>query len=147
MSASLSRVRGVVAKSPAWAGVAVELRTVMLPTAGTKDPALLFSGGKDSFVLLALAIKAFQIPGRTLQLPFTLLHVYTGHNYLEVIVFRDETVARTGVYLVVGHVEDSIKKGTVVLRRDGLRTHRHPHGRLSIRNGDGKTEKSRVSHF
>lgn len=83
-----------------------------------KNPALLFSGGKDSVVLLALAIKAFQIPGRTLQLPFTLLHVDTGHNYPEVIAFRDETVARTGARLVVGHVEDSIKKGTVVLRRE-----------------------------
>ena len=83
-----------------------------------KNPALLFSGGKDSVVLLALAIKAFQIPGRTLQLPFTLLHVDTGHNYPEVIAFRDETVARTGARLVVGHVADSIKKGTVVLRRE-----------------------------
>ena len=83
-----------------------------------KNPALLFSGGKDSVVLLALAIKAFQIPGRILQLPFTLLHVDTGHNYPEVIAFRDEIVARTGARLVVGHVEDSIKKGTVVLRRE-----------------------------
>ena len=83
-----------------------------------KNPALLFSGGKDSVVLLALAIKAFQIPGRTLQLPFTLLHVDTGHNYPEVIAFRDKTVARTGARLVVGHVADSIKKGTVVLRRE-----------------------------
>ena len=127
--------------------MAVELRTVMLPTAGAKNPALLFSGGKDSVVLHALAIKAFQIPGRTLQLPFVLLHVDTGHNYPEVIVFRDETVARTDVYLVVGHVADSIKKGTVVLRRDCLRTQRHPHGRLSIRNGDERAEKSRAFHF
>jgi len=70
--------------------------------AEAKNPALLFSGGKDSVVLLA----------------FKLLHVDTGHNYPEVIQFRDETVARTGVQLVVGSVEDSIKKGTVVLRRE-----------------------------
>lgn len=82
------------------------------------EPALLFSGGKDSVVLLALAIKAFQIPGRTLQLPFTLVHVDTGHNYPEVIQFRDETAARTGVRLVVGSVAESIRKGTVVLRHE-----------------------------
>ncbi len=69
-------------------------------------------------VLLALAIKAFQIPGRALQLPFTLVHVDTGHNYPEVIAFRDETVHRTGAKLVVGSVEESIAKGTVVLRRE-----------------------------
>ena len=86
--------------------------------ADAKNPALLFSGGKDSVVLLALAIKAFQLPERPLHLPFKLLHVDTGHNYPEVIAFRDETVARTGVELVIGHVEDSIKKGSVVLRRD-----------------------------
>lgn len=86
--------------------------------AESKNPALLFSGGKDSVVLLSLAVKAFRIPGRPLNLPFKLLHIDTGHNYPEVIRFRDETVARTGVKLVVGHVEDSIKKGTVVLRRE-----------------------------
>ena len=69
-------------------------------------------------VLLALAIKAFQIPGRALKLPFVLLHVDTGHNYPEVIAFRNETVAAAGVKLVVGHVEDSIQKGSVVLRRE-----------------------------
>lgn len=86
--------------------------------AETKKPALLFSGGKDSVVLFALACKAFALPNRPLQLPFRLLHVDTGHNYPEVIAFRDEIVARTGAELIVAHVEDSIRRGTVVLRHD-----------------------------
>ena len=69
-------------------------------------------------MLLSLAVKAFQLEGRPLHLPFKLLHIDTGHNYPEVITFRDETVARTGVQLVVGHVEDSIRRGSVVLRRE-----------------------------
>ncbi|MDO4998262.1 MAG: sulfate adenylyltransferase subunit CysD [Neisseria sp.] len=86
--------------------------------AEAKNPALLFSGGKDSVVLLALAIKAFQIEGRALRLPFKLLHIDTGHNYQEVIDFRDETVTKVGIELVVGEVEESIRRGTVVLRRE-----------------------------
>lgn len=81
-------------------------------------PALLFSGGKDSVVLLALARKAFQLEGRELVLPFPLVHIDTGHNYPEVIQFRDEQVKKLNAKLVVGHVEDSIAKGTVVLRKE-----------------------------
>ncbi|MFB6348459.1 sulfate adenylyltransferase subunit CysD [Moraxella marmotae] len=83
-----------------------------------RNPALLFSGGKDSVVLLALARKAFAVEGRQIALPFPLVHIDTGHNYPEVIQFRDEQVAKLGARLVVGHVEDSIAKGTVVLRRE-----------------------------
>ncbi len=83
-----------------------------------ENPAMLFSGGKDSVVMLALACKAFQLGDRGVKLPFPLVHIDTGHNYPEVIAFRDETVARLGARLVVGHVEDSIKKGTVVLRKE-----------------------------
>jgi sulfate adenylyltransferase subunit 2 len=75
-------------------------------------PALLFSGGKDSCVVLRLAEKAFR-PGR---LPFPLLHIDTGHNFTEVLEFRDERVATLGEKLIVRSVEDSIARGTVKLR-------------------------------
>ena len=83
-----------------------------------ENPALLFSGGKDSVVLLALARKAFQLGERPVYLPFPLVHIDTGHNYPEVIQFRDDQVAKLNARLVVGHVEDSIAKGTVVLRKE-----------------------------
>ena len=83
-----------------------------------RNPALLFSGGKDSVVLLALARKAFQVAGRDIPLPFPLLHIDTGHNYPEVIAFRDQTARESGARLIVGSVEDSIARGTVVLRRE-----------------------------
>ncbi len=96
--------------------------------ASFERPALLFSGGKDSCVVLRLAEKAFKqrIAGNEFagRLPFPLLHVDTGHNFPEVIAFRDQRVAEMGERLVVGHVEDSIKRGTVRLA--------HP---LESRNG------------
>ena len=73
-------------------------------------PVLLFSAGKDSIVLLRLAEKAFR-PGR---FPFPLLHVDTGHNFDEVIAFRDEIVDRLGEELIVARVQDSIDAGRVV---------------------------------
>ncbi|MBK9954848.1 MAG: sulfate adenylyltransferase subunit CysD [Rhodocyclaceae bacterium] len=76
------------------------------------NPALLFSGGKDSICLLRLAEKAFR-PGR---FPFPLLHVDTGHNYPEVIDFRDRRAAELGERLIVRSVEDSMARGTVVLK-------------------------------
>ena len=65
-----------------------------------------------------LARKAFRFGARPIQLPFPLLHIDTGHNYPEVIQFRDDIVAQTGSKLIVGHVEDSIRKGTVRLRKE-----------------------------
>lgn len=82
------------------------------------NPALLFSGGKDSIVMYHLARKAFQFGARPIQIPFPLLHIDTGHNFPEVIAFRDAIVAKTGAKLIIGHVEDSIKRGTVKLRRE-----------------------------
>lgn len=73
-------------------------------------PVLLFSGGKDSIVMLHLALKAFR-PGR---LPFPVMHVDTGHNFDEVIATRDELVAAAGVRLVVASVQDDIDAGRVV---------------------------------
>jgi sulfate adenylyltransferase subunit 2 len=75
-------------------------------------PVLLFSGGKDSLVMLKLAEKAFR-PGR---FPFPLLHVDTGHNFPEVIACRDARAAELGEKLIVASVEDSIARGTVTLR-------------------------------
>jgi sulfate adenylyltransferase subunit 2 len=73
-------------------------------------PVLLFSGGKDSIVLLRLAEKAF----RPARFPFPLMHVDTGHNFPEVIEFRDRRVADLGERLIVASVQDSIDAGRVV---------------------------------
>ena len=72
-------------------------------------PCLLFSGGKDSVVMLHLAVKAFA-PARP---PFPVMHVDTGHNFPEVIEFRDECVDRLGVRLVIASVQDDIDAGRV----------------------------------
>ena len=72
-----------------------------------EKPVLLFSGGKDSIVMLHLALKAFR-PGR---LPFPVMHVDTGHNFDEVLAVRDELVAESGVRLVVAKVQDDIDAG------------------------------------
>jgi sulfate adenylyltransferase subunit 2 len=73
-------------------------------------PVLLFSGGKDSIVLLRLAEKAFR-PG---PFPFPVMHVDTGHNFPEAIEFRDRRVSELGERLLVAYVEDSIRAGRVV---------------------------------
>jgi sulfate adenylyltransferase subunit 2 len=73
-------------------------------------PALLFSGGKDSIVMLALAEKAF----RPASIPFPVMHVDTGHNFPEVIDFRDKRAAELNVRLVVASVQDSIDSGRAI---------------------------------
>ena len=72
-------------------------------------PVLLFSGGKDSIVLLRLAQKAFR-PGR---LPFPLMHIDTGHNFPEVVEYRDRVVAALGERLIIASVQESIDEGRV----------------------------------
>ena len=86
---------------------------IMREVAGQcSNPVLLFSGGKDSICMLRIAEKAFR-PGR---FPFPLLHVDTGHNYREVTDFRDRRAAELGERLIVRSVEDSMARGTVVLK-------------------------------
>ena len=85
------------------------------------NPALLFSGGKDSLVMLRLAEKAF----RPWAFPFPLLHIDTGHNFAEVIDFRDRRAAELGERLIVRTVDDSIARGRVVLRDPAESRNRH----------------------
>lgn len=100
--------------------------------ASFERPGLLFSSGKDSCVVLHLAEKAFkrrlhadgERPRFEGRLPFPLVHVDTGHNFPEVTAFRDARVEELGERLVVGHLEDSMRRGTVRLA--------HP---LESRNG------------
>jgi sulfate adenylyltransferase subunit 2 len=80
-----------------------------------QNPVLFFSGGKDSICLLRLAEKAF----RPARFPFPLLHIDTGHNYAEVIAFRDRRAAELGERLLVRSVEDSMRRGTVRLSKEG----------------------------
>ena len=77
-----------------------------------KNPVLLFSGGKDSIVMLRLAEKAFR-PGK---FPFPLMHIDTEHNFPEVVAFRDHRAAELGERLIVRSVQDSIDKGRVKVK-------------------------------
>ncbi len=74
-----------------------------------EKPVLMFSGGKDSILMVHLAYKAFY----PAKVPFTLLHVDTGHNFPETLEYRDKLVERIGARLVVGSVEEAIKSGKV----------------------------------
>jgi sulfate adenylyltransferase subunit 2 len=84
-------------------------------------PVLLFSGGKDSVVMLHLAVRAFA-PAR---IPFPVMHIDTGHNFSEVIEFRDRCVAEMGVQLIVGSVQASIDAGRIA-DASGPRASRNP---------------------
>jgi sulfate adenylyltransferase subunit 2 len=91
---------------------------IIREVAGEFDrPVILFSGGKDSTLLLRLAIDAF----RPAPVPFPLLHVDTGHNFAEVIEFRDRLVRQYGLRLIVARVQDWIDDGRLTERPDGTR--------------------------
>jgi sulfate adenylyltransferase subunit 2 len=104
------RIRGA-ARPTSWSHLRwLEAESIhILREVGTEfeRPAVLFSGGKDSAVALHLARKAFW----PAPIPFTVLHIDTGHNFPEVIAFRDEEMARTGERLIVRRVEDAIARG------------------------------------
>src|SRR4051794_20514524 len=85
--------------------------------AETRRPCLLFSGGKDSVVMLHLAQRAFA-PAR---IPFPVLHVDTGLNFPEVVEFRDRRVAELGIELIVASVPEAIERGLVAEERSGSR--------------------------
>ena len=95
---------------------------IMREVAGQcSNPVLLFSGGKDSVCMLRIAEKAFR-PGR---FPFPLMHIDTGHNYPEVIEFRDKRAAELGERLIVRSLEDSMARGTIVLKHENESRNKH----------------------
>ena len=103
---------------PRLAELEAEAIDIIRQTAGQFDrPALLFSGGKDSVVVLELAKRAFAPAG----IPLELLHVNTGHNFPEVIEFRDKIAAQPGIKLHVAKVQDWIDSGVLTERADGTR--------------------------
>ncbi len=112
----VERVEGITTKplkSPHLRALEAEAIHIMRETiAESRNPALLFSGGKDSIVMLRLAEKAF----RPDSFPFPLLHIDTEHNFPEVITFRDFRAQQLGERLIVRSLEDSIAKGRIVLR-------------------------------
>ncbi len=94
--------------------------------AETRNPALLFSGGKDSIVMLRIAEKAF----RPDKFPFPLVHIDTEHNFPEVIAFRDARAAELGERLIVRSVGESIRSGRIKLRRE--QESRNPHQTVTL---------------
>ena len=103
---------------PDLAVLEAEAIHIMREAAGQCErPALLFSGGKDSAVLLRLAEKAF----RPARFPFAVMHIDTGHNFPEVLAFRDRRVADLGVQLIVASVPEALSSGLVREPADGSR--------------------------
>ena len=111
MSYSLSHLRELEAES------IFIMREV---AAQFQNPALLFSGGKDSILMVYLARKAFY----PAKIPFPLVHIDTGNNFPETLEYRDWLVKEMGVRLIVGHVEESISRGTA-LEEKGINASRN----------------------
>jgi sulfate adenylyltransferase subunit 2 len=105
---SLSQLRALEAES---------IHIIREVVAEMQRPALMFSGGKDSIVMLRLAEKAFS----PAAIPFPVLHVDTGHNFPEVLAFRDQRVDELGLQLIVASVQDAIDRGLVVEEPNGSR--------------------------
>jgi sulfate adenylyltransferase subunit 2 len=115
MSAVLAERRAAVPARSHLDWLESEAIYILREVAGQcQNPVLLFSGGKDSAVLLRLTEKAFRPGG----FPFPLMHIDTGHNFPEVIEFRDRRAAGLGGRLIVRTLDDSIQRGTVRLRSD-----------------------------
>src|SRR5438309_9800568 len=122
MSAVLAEPRAAVPARSHLDWLESEAIYILREVAGQcQNPVLLFSGGKDSAVLLRLAEKAFRPGG----FPFPLMHIDTGHNFPEVIAFRDRRAAELGERLIVRSVEDSIRRGRVLLARLDESRNRH----------------------
>jgi len=121
---------GVTAPSHLEALEAESVHIIREVVAEFERPALLFSGGKDSIVMLHLAAKAFW-PARV---PFPIVHVDTGHNFDEVLALRDGTAERLGVNLVVVSLQDDIDAGRVV-EQTGPRSSRNRHQTVALLRG------------
>ncbi|WP_156758974.1 sulfate adenylyltransferase subunit CysD [Microbacterium karelineae] len=105
---SLSQLRQLEAES---------IHIIREVVAQLEKPALMFSGGKDSLVMLHLALKAFA----PAKLPFPVVHVDTGHNFPEILEFRDQYVAKHDLRLIVGSVQEAIDRGVVKEEPNGSR--------------------------
>lgn len=124
-AAALARTPGLPSRSHLQA---LEEETIFIlreVAAAFERPALLFSGGKDSLVLLRCAEKAFIDRSRGSRLPYPLLMIDTGHNFPEVIEFRDYRAQQLGAELIVRCVEDSMARGTVRLSHPGESRNAH----------------------
>ena len=103
-----------------------------------ENPVLLFSGGKDSILMVHLAMKAFH----PAKIPFTLLHVDTGHNFQEALDYRDALVEKLGAKLVVGSVQEAIDSGMVREETGFNATRNYLQTAVLPRRGEGPRQRA-----